>query len=58
MSNKDLNFSLEFLWHKTPLKQKVMIVVIAFLSITFAFGLGLMTANKADRAPIIIEQCP
>ncbi len=58
MSNKNLDCSLEFLWHKTPLKQKVIIIVIIGLSISFAFGLGLMMADRTDRAPIIIEQCP
>ncbi len=58
MSNKNLDFSLEFLWHKTPFKQKLILIIIVGLSISFAFGLGLMMADDNDRAPIIIEQCP
>jgi len=50
-------FSLVFLWHKTPFKQKIAFVVISVFALTLAFGLGLIAQGKQDRAPIIIEQC-
>ncbi|MFA4999455.1 MAG: hypothetical protein WC519_01880 [Parcubacteria group bacterium] len=58
MSNENPEFSLVFLWHNIPIKQKVAAVVILILTVTLAFGLGVVTSAKNDRAPIIIEQCP
>ena len=58
MSNKNLVFSLSFLWHKIPFNQKMKAVIIFILAITLSFGLGFISASRNDRAPIIIEQCP
>ncbi len=58
MSNKNLEFSLSFLWHKIPFKQKATAIIIFVLTITLSFGLGFIAAGRNDRAPIIIEQCP
>jgi len=58
MSNKNLDFSLSFLWHKIPFNQKAKAIIIFVLAITLSFGLGLIAAGRNDRAPIIIEQCP
>ena len=58
MSNKNLEFSLSFLWHKIPFNQKAKAIIIFVLAITLSFGLGLIAAGRNDRAPIIIEQCP
>jgi len=58
MSNKNLEFSLSFLWHKIPFNQKMRAVIIFILAISLSFGLGLVAADRNDKAPIIIEQCP
>jgi len=57
MSNKETGDSLRFSWHRAPFKEKAAICVLALLWTFFAFGLGLLAAEKNDRAPIIIEGC-
>jgi hypothetical protein len=49
-------FSLAFLWHKTPFKQKAAAIIIFVLSVSFALGLGFILADQGNRAPIVIEQ--
>ncbi len=58
MSNKNLEFSLSFLWHKIPFNQKAKAIIIFVLAISLSFGLGLIVADRNNRAPIMIEQCP
>ena len=57
MSNEEEGFSLAFLWHKAPLKRKMTAAAIFILTASLMFGMGFTAAKKADRAPIIIEQC-
>jgi hypothetical protein len=55
--DKEEGFSLAFLWHQTPLKQRAAAITIFVLSISFAFGLGAASAGREERVPIIIKQC-
>lgn len=57
MSNKEDEFSPAFLWHKAPLKRKAAAAAVFALTLSLMFGMGFMAAKKADRAPIVIEQC-